>query len=193
VLSVGLTGGILIYQSAQNAREHLTRDQQLLAENRAFALRDNLEILEGELARLALSPQVDLTDEDPAPETQLLEDTHRHSVLYNTAVLLVSADGECIGAVPDRPEFKSRRFGNLPWFQSVKNGGAVVRFQVAEDPSAGRTVNIVQPIIRKHGFVGALVGIIALDEVNILVPTLRDKLPPNTEALLADKTGRLIF
>jgi signal transduction histidine kinase len=192
-LSIGLTGGILIYQSAQNAREHVTREHQLLAETRAFAMRDNLEILEGELARLALSPQVDLTDQDSGPESQLLEDTHRHSVLYNTAVLFVSADGDCIGAVPDRPEFKSRRFGNVPWFQSLKNAGSGVTIHVADDPSTGRTVNIVQPIVRKRAFVGALIGMIALDEVNIIVPSLRDKLPPNTEALLVDKTGRVIY
>jgi signal transduction histidine kinase len=193
VLSIGLTGGILVYQSAQNAREHVTREHQLLAETRAFALRDNLEILEGELARLALLPQVDLTDQDPGPESQLLEDTHRHSVLYNTAVLLVTAEGECIGAVPDRPEFKNQRFGNLPWFQAIKNAGSGVRFHVADDPSAGRTVNIVQPIVRKRAFVGALIGIITLDEVNVIVPSLRDNLPPNTEALLVDKTGHVIY
>ncbi len=193
VLSIGLTGGILLYQSAQHAREQLVREHQLLAENRAFALRDNLEILEGELARLALLPQVDLTDQDPSPEAQLLEDTHLHSVLYNTAVLFVSADGDCIGAVPDRPEFKNRRFGGLPWFQAVKGGGSQIHFHVGDDPSAGRTVIIVQPIVRKHAFVGALIGIIALDQVNIIVPTLRDKLPPSTEALLVDKTGRVIF
>jgi signal transduction histidine kinase len=193
VFSIGVTGAILIYQSAQNAREHVTREHQLLAETRAFALRDNLEILEGELARLALSPQVDLTDQDSSPETQLLTDTHRESVLYNTAVLLVSADGDCIGAVPDRPEFKNRKFGGLPWFQDVKAAGLDVRFHVADDPPAGRTVNIVQPIVRRHKFVGAIIGMIALDQANIIVPSLRDKLPPSTEALLVDKAGRVIF
>jgi signal transduction histidine kinase len=169
-------------------REHL-----LLAENRAFALRDNLEILEGELARLAMSPHVDLSDQDPAPEAQLLEDTHLHSVLYNTAVLLVSADGECIGAVPDRPEFKNRRFDKMAWFQSMKSSGSNVRFHVADDPSIGRTVNIVQPIVRRRGFMGALIGIIALDQVNIIVPSLRDNLPRDTEGLLVDKTGHVIY
>jgi signal transduction histidine kinase len=108
-------------------------------------------------------------------------------------VLLVSADGECIGAVPDRPEFKNRRFGNLPWFRSIQNAGSVVQFHVADDPSAGRTVNIVQPIVRKRAFVGALIGIIALDQINVIVPSLRDNLPPDTEALLVDKTGHVIF
>lgn len=197
VLSIGVTGGVLIYQSAVNARERLTREHQLLAENRAFALRDNLEILESELERLALLPQVDFSDQNPAPELQLLADTHHHSVLYNTAVLLVSADGECIGAAPDRPEFKNCRFGGQPWFRTLKeaspDANPDVLFRLAEDPSVGRTLNIAQPIVRRKRFVGALIGVIALEQANIIIPGLRDDLPPSTEALLVDKLGRVIF
>lgn len=197
VLSIGATGGVLIYQSAVNARERLTREHQLLAENRAFALRDNLEILESELARLALLPQVDFSDQNPAPELKLLQDTHHHSVLYNTAVLLVSADGDCVGAAPDRPEFKNCRFGEQPWFRTLKDARPDaepdVLFRLAEDPTAGRTLNIAQPILRRKRFVGALIGVIALEQANIVIPGLRDDLPPSTEALLVDKLGRVIF
>jgi len=194
-ISIGLTGGILIYQSAQNTREHLAREHQLLAENRAFALRDNLEILEGELDRLTLLPQVDLTDQNHAPEAQLLENAHHHSVLYNTALLFVSAEGECIGAVPDRPEWKDRRFGGLRWFQEMKKSGgrSGALFQVAEDPVVGRTVDIVQPVVRRQRFEGALIGIIALDRANIIIPGLREDLPAHTEAVLLDKAGHVIF
>jgi signal transduction histidine kinase len=192
-LSIGLTGSILIYQSAQNARAHVTREHQLLAENRAFALRDNLAILVGELDRLTLLPQVDPTDENPEPEEQLLENAHHHSVLYNTAVLLVSADGQCVGTVPDRPEFRQRNFGDRSWFQAIQKAGSGVVFHVDDDPAFGRTVNIVAPILRKRKFVGAVIGIIALDQANIIVPDLRDTLPPATEALLVDKAGRVIF
>ena len=51
VLSIGTTGGILLYQSAQHTREQVRARSQLLAENRAFALHDNFEILALELAR----------------------------------------------------------------------------------------------------------------------------------------------
>jgi signal transduction histidine kinase len=191
--SIGLTGSILIYQNAQNARAHLTREHQLLAENRAFALRDNLAILVGELDRLTLLPQVDPTDENPEPEAQLLENAHQHSVLYNTAVLLVSAEGTCIGTVPDRPEFRERTFRDKSWFQEIQRTSSGVVFHVDDDPSFGRTVNIVAPIVRKHKFVGAVIGIIALDQTNIIVPDLQENLPPQTEALLVDKAGRVIF
>jgi len=197
VLSIGVTGGVLIYQSAVNGRERLTREHQLLAENRAFSLRDNLEILESELERLALLPQVDLADQNPAPELQLLADTHHHSVLYNTAVLLLSAEGDCIGAAPDRPEFKTCHFGGQPWFVALKAARPDERpevvFRLDEDPTAGRTLNIATPIQRRKRFVGALVGVIALEQANIIIPGLRDDLPPHTEALLVDKAGRVIF
>ena len=197
VLSIGVTGGVLIYQSAANARERLTREHQLFAENRAFALRDNLEILESELERLALLPQVDFNDQNPAPELQLLADTHHHSVLYNTAVLLVSAEGDCVGAAPDRPEFKNCHLGDKPWFRALKearpDASADVLFRLGEDPAAGRILNIAHPILRRKRFVGALIGVIALEQANIIIPGLRDDLPSSTEALLVDKTGRVIF
>jgi signal transduction histidine kinase len=193
VLSIGLTGGVLIYESARSARAHVTREHELLAENRAFALRDNLQILEGELDRLTLLPQVDLTDEDPAPEAELLEAAHRHSVLYNTAVLLVSAEGVCIGAVPDRPEFRNRRFADAPWFQAAKSASPNVHLAVTDDPVVGRVVNIIQPIVRKHAFAGAAIGVVALDQSNIIIPTLRENLPEATQFVLIDHQGHVIY
>jgi len=192
VMSIGLTGGILIYESAASTRDHLTREHQLLAENRAFALRDNLAILEGELERLALRPQIDLSDEDFAPEAQLLQDAHHDSVLYNTAVLLLSREGACVGAVPDQSAWKSRHFGDLPWFQAVSTGGSDVVFQLSEDATFGRTLTIIQPIVRRRKFVGALLGVIALDHANIIVPALRENLPPATEAVLIDGRGGVV-
>ena len=53
VVSIGLAGGTTIYQSARTMRRELTTEYQLFAENRAFALRDNFEILGDELKRLA--------------------------------------------------------------------------------------------------------------------------------------------
>ena len=86
VLSIGLAGGTAIYQSARNMRRELTTEHQLFAENRAFALRDNFEILEDELKRLALLPEINFGDNNSLPEQQVLFGAHQNSVLYNTAV-----------------------------------------------------------------------------------------------------------
>jgi signal transduction histidine kinase len=191
VLSIGLTGAVLIFESARHDRQEVTAKQRLFAETRAFALRDNFVILENELERLSLLPQMNLADENPRPEAQLLESAHAHSVLYNTAVMVLSPSGECVGSVPDRPEFKSQRFGDRPWFQAARDGKPLL--YSSDEPIIGRTIKIIQPIARGPRFAGALVGVIALGEDNLITPTLRDNLPQHTEALLVDAKGRVIF
>lgn len=121
-LSIGLAGGTAIYQSARSMRGELTTEHQLFAENRAFALRDNFEILEDELKRLALLPPMHGGDADLLQEQQILAGAHENSVLYNTAVLLLAADGTCLRSVPDRPEFRGQAFGERSWFASARGG-----------------------------------------------------------------------
>jgi signal transduction histidine kinase len=193
VLSIGLAGGTAIYQSARSMRHELTTEYQLFAENRAFALRDNFEILEDELKRLALLPEMNPGDQDLQPEQRILAGAHQHSVLYNTAVLLLSPDGVCQGAVPDRPEYRNQRFGDRPWFQVARNGAPGPLFRATDEPMLGRTLKIVQPLTRGGRFAGALVGVITLSETNLISPSLHDNLPPETDAVLVDGNGEVIY
>jgi signal transduction histidine kinase len=188
-----LAGGTAIYQSARNMRRELTTEYQLFAENRAFALRDNFDILEHELNRLALSPQVNLTDDNLAPEQQLLSGAHQNSVLYNTAVLLLSADGTCLGSVPDRPEFRRQSFGDRGWFKVARASRQGPIYRATDEPDIGRTIKIIQPILHDGVFTGALVGMIALGEANLITPALHDNLPPRTDAMLIDSSGQIIY
>jgi signal transduction histidine kinase len=193
VVSIGLAGGTAIYQSARNMRRELTTEYQLFAENRAFALRDNFEILEDELKRLALLPQMNMGDGDSMPEEMALVGAHEHSVLYNTAVLLLDANGLCLRAVPDRPEFRGQAFGERTWFRTARSSGSDHPvFRGTDDPGIGRTIKIIQPIRRADRFTGALVGVISLSETNLITPTLRDNLPPATDAVLVDQSGEII-
>jgi signal transduction histidine kinase len=193
VLSIGLAGGTAIYQSARSMRHELTTEYQLFAENRAFALRDNFEILEDELKRLALLPEMNPGDQDLQPEQRILAGAHQHSVLYNTAVLLLSPDGVCQGAVPDRPEYRNQRFGDRPWFQAARNGAPGPLFRATDEPMLGRTLKIVQPLTRGGRFAGALVGVITLSETNLISPSLHDNLPRETDAVLVDGNGEVIY
>jgi signal transduction histidine kinase len=188
-----LAGGTAIYQSASNMRRELTTEYQLFAENRAFALRDNFDILEDELKRLALSPQVNLTDGNLIPEQQLLSGAHQNSVLYNTAVLLLSADGTCLGSVPDRPEYRRQSFGDRGWFKAARSSNQVPIYRATDEPDIGRTIKIIQPVVRDGAFTGALVGMIALGEANLITPALHDNLPRRTDAMLIDATGQIIY
>jgi signal transduction histidine kinase len=193
VLAIGLAGGTAIYQSASSMRRELTTEYQLFAENRAFALRDNFEILEDELKRLALLPQVDFGDGNSLPEQQLLLGAHENSVLYNTAVLLLSEEGLCLRSVPDRPQFRGQSFGDRAWFKTARTGPYAPVFRASDEPDIGRTIKIIQPIHRNHKFVGALVGMIALGEANLITPALHDNLPRDTDGMLVDQAGQIVF
>jgi signal transduction histidine kinase len=193
VLSIGAGGGTAIYQSARNMRRELTTEYQLFAENRAFALRDNFEILEDELRRLALLPDMNPRADNLGSEQQILAGAHEHSVLYNTAVLLISAEGVCLRSVPDRPEYRGQTFADRPWFQAARKGAPGPLFRVSDEPTLGRTMKIVQPVMRGGELVGVLVGLIALDENNLVTPSLHDNLPRDTDAVLVDETGAVIY
>ncbi|HXJ18978.1 MAG TPA: sensor histidine kinase [Polyangia bacterium] len=194
VVSIGLAGGTPIYQSARTMRRELTTEYQLFAENRAFALRDNFEILEDELKRLALLPEMNPTDPDLLQEQQILAGAHAHSVLYNTAVLLLDRDGRCVRSVPDRSAYRGQAFGDRGWFQAVHAGTAGPLFRMTDEPGLGQTLKIVQPIVRNGAFAGALVGVIALAENNLVSPTFHENLPPHTDAVLIDMDdGAVIY
>jgi signal transduction histidine kinase len=195
VSSIGATGAILIYESAHHGRTELRAKHQLLAENRAFALRDNFEILENELERLSRSAKIDPNDNNPLPEAELLDSAHgQGSALYNTAVLVLSATGECTNVVPASSGYREQQFGDRPWFIVAKTASAKAPlFYITEEPIGGRTLKIVQPVVRGGQFVGALVGVISLAQNNLITPALRENLPPLTEALLIDGDSHIIY
>ena len=198
-MSIGLAGGTTVYQSARTMRRELSTEYQLFAENRAFALRDNFEILEDELKRLALLPDMNPADPDLLQEEQILAGAHAHSVLYNTAVLLLDRSGRCVRSVPNGSAFRGESFGDRAWFQAVHGGGAGPLFRITDEPALGQTLKIVQPVVRGGRFVGALVGVIALAENNLIAPTFRENLPRDTDAVLIDQdagfgtSGRVIY
>ena len=193
IASIGIAGGTTIYQTSRTLRRELSTEYQLFAENRAFALRDNLQILEDELARLALLPPIGAGRGALKAAAQVLSGAHENSVLYNTAVLLLSPEGLCVEAEPDTPEFDGQRFGDRPWFRAAAAGAKGPILRATDEPNLGRTVKIIQPILRDGRFAGALVGVIALGDANIITPVLREHLPPGTDGILVDSAGTVIF
>jgi signal transduction histidine kinase len=132
-------------------------------------------------------------DPDLLQEEQILAGAHEHSVLYNTAVLLLDDKGLCVRSVPNRPEFRGQAFGDRSWFAAVKGGAPGPIFRSAEEPNLGRALKIVQPLVRSGQFAGALVGVIALAENNLITPTFHENLPPDTDAVLVDETGEVVW
>src|SRR5882672_7876049 len=174
-------------------RRELTTEYQLFAENRAFALRDNFEILEEELGRLAARPPTAAGADDGDATAEDLLAGERNSTLYNTAVMLLSADGTCLRSVPERAGFRGQRFGDRAWFKAARDLPERPLFRTADEPGLGRTLKIVQPLRRGGRFAGALVGVIAFAEDNVIAPSLHDNLPRETDAVLVDETGEVIY
>jgi signal transduction histidine kinase len=192
VLSIGLGGGTAIYQSARNMRRELTTEYQLFAENRAFALRDNFEILEAELARLAAEPG-GAEGAGSGPSTEDLLASAQSSVLYNTAIMLLSPEGTCLRSVPESAGYRGQRFGDRAWFRAARDVPARPTFRTADEPGLGRTLKIVQPLRWSGRFAGALVGVISFAGDNVIAPSLKENLPPETDAVLVDDTGEVIY
>jgi signal transduction histidine kinase len=196
VLSVGTTGMILIGDSSGFIGVELDDKHRLLAENRAFALRRNLLILEEELASLARLPELSLIDSHPAHAAQLLAGAVQNPDLYNTAVLLISRDGTCLWSVPARDDCRGRSYAESAWFAAARDGAREQRHLVETDaPVAGprHKINIIQPIWHGGTFLGALVGVVAMGEDHLVTPALRDNLPAGTEAILVDRRRRVLY
>jgi signal transduction histidine kinase len=198
VLSIGLGGGTAIYQSSRNMRRELTTEHQLFAENRAFALRDNFEILEAELARLAAQPAASAgtasvagVDGTPAPDDLL--GSAQTSFLYNTAIMLLSPEGACLRSVPESAGYRGQRFGDRAWFKAARELPGGPLFRTADEPGLGRTLKIVQPLRRAGRFAGAIVGVISFGGDNVIAPALRENLPLETDAVLVDESGEVIY
>jgi signal transduction histidine kinase len=196
VLSVGATGLILIADSSGFIRVELDDKHRLIVENRAFALRHNLLILEEELEALAGRPELDYIDSHPTGASQALVEAVQNPDLYNNAVMLIGKIGTCLWSLPNQAECTGKNYADEPWFHVAREGGEVQHHIVETDtPMVDRRhkINIIQPIKRQDRFLGVLVGVIALGEDQLVTPVLRDNLPPYTEAILVDKQKRILY
>ncbi len=195
LLATGLTGALLISEARREGTAQLLLRQELLAQNRAFALGDSLEVALRELVRLSNMAEVDLSDDDLRPEAQLLAHAHRNSTLFNIGLRIHDATGRCLWAEPDSQPCKDETAAGAPWFvEGMKARGAIV---VAEGAPSHR-IDILVPIAGKHpargAVVGVLRGIIDPRTDRILAPALSEALPAGTEAaVVAARGGRLIY
>ena len=189
LVAVGLTGAVLIHESRAYSTEQLLQKQQLLAQNRAFALGDSLDVAVRELVRLSHMAEVDLSDNDLRPEAALLAHAHRNSTLFNIGLQIEDAGGRCLWSEPVQPACVGASFANEAWFvEGKKASGAVIM-----SDSDGERIDVVVPIGQKQpGASGVLRGIIDPRTDRIIGPALTDALPPGTERALVSAEGKLI-
>ena len=172
-------------------RRELTTEYQLFAENRAFALRDNFEILEDELKRLALSPQVDFTDGNRMPEAAAARGRARElGPLQHRRAAAVGRRHVPALRAGSRRSTAGSASATAAWFKAARErAGADLSARPTSPTSAARSRSSSR-CVRDGRFAGALVGVIALGEANVITPSLHDNLPRETDAVLVDAQRR---
>jgi len=190
LVAVGLTGAVLIRQSREYSTEQLLVKQQLLAQNRAFALGDSLDVAMRELVRLSHMAEVDLSDNDLRPEAALLAHAHRNSTLFNIGLQIEDASGRCLWSEPIQPACAGANFSNEKWFLEGKAAKSAVILADGD----GERIDVVVPIgVKRDAVAGVLRGIIDPRNDRIIAPALTDALPLGTERALVSQAGQLIY
>ena len=191
LLATGVTGALLIREARAYGSAQLLQKQELLAQNRAFALGDSLDVALRELIRLSHMAEVDLSDNDIRPEAELIAHAHRNSALFNIGLRIHDAAGRCLWSEPASQVCTGEVAANAPWFlEGRKARGAVV---VSEGPPSG-LIDLVVPIgVAPGGAAGVLRGIIDPRTDRIVAPAIADALPIGTEAAVVSKSGKPIY
>jgi two-component system C4-dicarboxylate transport sensor histidine kinase DctB len=145
------------------AHEDDLRRELLLVETdiRAHALSQHLGLLIAELRRLGVRSEVDLVDQNLAPERSLLQLSHERSAFFNLGVGILDRDGKVVWAEPRTFLEPGTSLRQEPWFSRLLKDRALRVVPV--DPSREDAVlYVVSPIARKGELTGALLGAIDL-------------------------------
>ncbi len=145
------------------AKDHFLVENEV----RAQYLGHDFDRLAAELRRLALRPEVDLTDQDPLPERRLLDLAHGRSSQFNVGVAILSADGRVVSAGPENFLAAGRPFGDTPWFAALRRGEGQI---VPGDDGAHPAVWLVEPVERLGRFAGAVLGAVDITASAALDP-----------------------
>jgi signal transduction histidine kinase len=144
-------------------------EQRLLLQTQARAryFGHHLRLLSEELRRLGQRSEINLLDDNLAPERNLLELAHEDSTIFNLGVAILDARGELLSAQPQSFLGPGSGLGRTGWFMDmrVQHGVSIV----AVDPDGKEAVvYVVIPIVRGERFTGAIVGGIDLASSRLL-------------------------
>jgi signal transduction histidine kinase len=142
----------------QQLKENLLLQTQV----QAFYLGKEVDHLAGELVRLGLRSEVNLLDQNLAPEQSLLNLTHAKSALFNVGVAILSVDGSVLWSEPQNFLATGTSFAHQRWFDDVRSGAKVHVVPVDPDRAEDAVLYVVSPIVRNSEFTGALLGAIDL-------------------------------
>lgn len=172
--------------------EQTARDTLLLdTETRSHHFGRELGLLAGELRRLGLRSEINLLDENMAPEESLFRLSHEKSAFFNVGVAIIDRDGTVLWSLPAPFLPVGKSLAGEPWFGAVKNARDVEIVPVSPELESDSLIYLVAPVIRNGRFSGALVGGIDVAEGGEL--TAETSYAKNILAVLTTRDGTVVY
>lgn len=180
--------------------EDQTGESLLLATTvRAHSLGMHLGLLVGELRRLGLRAEVDLLDQDLAPEKSLLHISHAKSTFFNLGVAILGQKGDVVWSEPQDFLARGTSFAGEKWFSTVSSSRAM-RIVPVKPNQPDAVLYVVSPLLREREFTGALLGAVdlargeSLDDDHARPGTGRAAAPPgHALSVLATREGVVVY
>lgn len=191
LLCAGLTGAVLSSMSNRDLEKVIVDRQRLFAMQGALAFLDDLDLAIQELEHVSRMVEVDLDDEDDAPELRVLNEAWRLTLFFfDGSVMLTDETGRCMGAEPERVPCDGLDFADEPWFiEGIEAGGPVVHFS-AEGRS---TAALVFPMRDEAGALeGLLRGEIKIDRGDFFDDSVHG-VERQHDLVLVDMDGDVLF
>jgi len=158
VLGAVSTGSVFLSYRRDVAESQTRFRTQIAGEALVYAesLSLHFRLLQAELERLALRPEVNLEDNTIAPEQLILDFTHRQSTLFS-GVALLDVHGNLVWSEPKDILKNHEELSSRLWFQKVLALGVpVVEALGPEGPS----IAVAVPILRSGRPTGVVLGVV---------------------------------
>jgi two-component system C4-dicarboxylate transport sensor histidine kinase DctB len=187
-VSVALLVTALVTDRAHD--EDQIREQLLLETDvRAHSLGQRLDLLVNELRRLSERSEVDLRDQDLAPEKSLLQLSHEGSTFFNVGVAILDRKGDVVWSEPEAFLDRGVSFSGERWFGTVRRSRAFRIVPVAPD-RPDSILYVVSPLVKSQEFTGALLGAVDLARG---APIGNDKPTSKAFTVLATRDGTVVY
>jgi signal transduction histidine kinase len=192
LVGAGVTGASLIVGSYQAQLDQIAEKEQLLVQNRAQALQDDLALVQAELSRLSTLAEVDLADNDMEPEKRVLRYARKDSSLFQMRILLFDDRGACVWLEPADAATLGSSAAGEPWFERLKSTLRPLIVD-ASQPDGRDLVRVAVPILRNDKFSGALVGLLPTTQQARFEEVLHIALAASGSAAILDAGGKTLF
>jgi two-component system C4-dicarboxylate transport sensor histidine kinase DctB len=186
--ALALVVGVL---TTERSHEEDQLREGLLAEAnlRGHYLVRYLDLLVQQLRRLGLKSDVDLLDQNLAPERSLVTLSHQRGTFFNLGLAILNLDGQVLWEGPEH--FLPRQnFADRPWFANVQKSHAVHIVPVDPERAEDAVLYVVTPIVRSGDVTGALLGAVDLKHGDVLTVS---GTRTNVNTVLVTSGGEIVY